>query len=165
MNLEPLYAALFAFLSGIVDAEGVPVFRHTTRILQPWSNFTDEMQPTLCQTQLDEDESERGPMGPARLECRAGVTIWYKFGEPPALSSPQANLLIGYVRQALKATQIGPDGKFYPKPIGSKQTLGGKVENCYIKGRVVIDEGVLDHQGCVFIPIVFIMGDVSTPRP
>lgn len=165
MNLEPLYAAVFSYLSSITDETGTAVFRYTSRLLRPWSDFTDEMQPTLCQTQLDEDESQRGPLGPARLELRVGITIWYKFGEPPALSSPEANRLIGYVRSALDAKMLGPDGKLYDKPIGSKQTLGGVVENCYIKGRVIIDEGVLDNQGCVFIPVVLIMGNVPTPRP
>jgi|SRR6185437_3978582 len=135
MEREPIYAALFALLSGAAG------FSTVGRRLQSWEDTP--AQPALFQIQAGEKASEKFPGAPLRWQLSVRAWIYCQSdASPTSVPSSVLNPLVDAVVAALS-----------PTPAGEKQTLGGLVLNAWVDGEIRIFEGVLGQQAVAIIPI------------
>ncbi len=141
INLEPIYAALFALVSGasapswIDPGSGQPVtFAVQSRVPRDWSQLTAGQLPALFQEELPFDITPAVPTIQARTkyELRVDMAILVscagakqQVGQETQIPSQALNLAITAVLNAIT-----------PQSPGAKQTLGGLVDSLVAKGRV-----------------------------
>jgi hypothetical protein len=135
MTREPIYAALFALISGAAN------FVTVSRRLRHWSDVGAAEQPALFMIQKSESAEERRPLP---VKWRASVDLYLYAHAPDELTPPATilNPLLDAVETALA-----------PDPVSHVQSLGGLVSHCWIAGRVQTDEGVLGGQAVAIVPV------------
>lgn len=145
---ETIYAALFALVDQ-AQLNGARAWVTSSRKWQSWTDVSPSNQPALFVRQGIQDADQNTDYGLTRWKLRA--SLWIYCQHPPDGSNPST--LINNLLTAVKTV-------LQPVP-ADKQTLGGLVNNCYIEGRVLIDEGLApqDTQCIVVIPISIITGD------
>lgn len=121
---ESIYAALFAKLSSAMLG-GVPAFLTMGRELQSQEQLNTCEKPAMFMVQIDEEWKQNISGLPYVANCKLEV---YIFGAQPDTSQSAAPQLNNLVDAALAAMAPGP-------PPGSKQTLGGLVENVVLRGK------------------------------
>ena len=140
VDLEPIYAAFFALLSGdnapswTDPATGqMTAFAVESRVPRDWSQLTAGQLPALFQEELGFDLTPTVPTFQARTkyELRVDVVVIVSctgakqpVGQETQIPSRDLNLAITAVLSAVT-----------PLP-GAKQTLGGLVDSVVAKGRV-----------------------------
>ena len=135
---EPIYAALWALVSGAGD------FATASRRLRHWSDLGPAEQPAIFM-------SEKG--GVARVKALGAPVVWtlyadiwvYAFSaDPYAAPATILNPLLDAVEAALA-----------PVPATGIQDLGlpAMVQHAYISGKIETDEGVLGDQAIATIPV------------
>ncbi len=140
MTREPIYAALFALLSGAAN------FTTASRRLRHWSDVASAEQPALFMAQKGETAEQRAPLPP---KWRARVDVYVYAQAPDETSAPAAamNPLLDAIETALA-----------PDAVTHVQTLGGLAAHCWISGRIETDEGVLGGQAVAIVPIEVLVG-------
>jgi hypothetical protein len=130
---ELVYAALYARLLTI------PGIVTTSRKLMHWADVTEF--PAMFQAQKSETVSKTKGVD-TKLEMMVDVYVYVKVedGQP---SSPALNDMLDKVAAAI-APIPGSD---------NKQTLGGLVEDCVLRGQILTDEGTLGELAVAIIPI------------
>ena len=135
---EPIYSALFSLL------QRIPGVQTTSRKLKHWADVEDF--PAIFQNQKSElaAKSGRGVQTVWTLSCDIYV---YVRVSADRLTSTELNEVLDHIQGALAA----------PEPISNKQTLGGLVEDCWINGQIITDEGALGEIGVAIIPVQIIV--------
>lgn len=131
---EPIYAALFALVTGATG------FKTIGRRLKSWTELKPTDQPALYQSQVNEMARSNGMTTVWVLHINLYLYAHSTPTEP--IPASQINALLDAVERAL----AGP----YP---GARQTLGGLVARCSIVGTIQTDEGTLGDQAFAVIPI------------
>jgi hypothetical protein len=139
MQLEPIYAALFAKLDAMRVAG---TLKNASRHLEHIADYDVMNMPAgfQHQTTLPITESKRGL---SIRQCILNVD-WY-FYVPASQDSPASPILNALVSAALAALE--------PAGYDAKQTLGGLAADCYAEGTVEFYEGVLQDRAVAIIPI------------
>jgi hypothetical protein len=145
-DLESIYAALFARAQA-VNASSTP-FTTMSRRWLPWDQMNAEQSPGFFQRQprFAVAGGDRGlPKFTLRVE-------WYVYltTDPADLQTVTATPINNYATALINA--------ILPTLQGQRQTLGGLVENAYIDGEVLIDEGLLSSPAVLLIPITILTG-------
>ncbi len=139
---EAIYSALFALVSGAYAWNSAP-----SRRLKLWSDVPPEARPTLFQFEGDEESDEWTGAGDLQLvrtlTCKLFVYINAK--DPSVVGASQLNAISDALDAALAPT--GAD------IMTNRQTLGGLVSSCRIKGKRFKDPGDLDGDGLLIVPI------------
>ena len=135
MNREPIYAALFATLSGAAP------FISASRRLRHWSDVGPAEQPALFVAQKTETAQRRKGLPP---KWTLAVDVFVYVHAPDAVAAPTTAL--NPLLDALEAVLA-------PSDPGATQTLGGLVEHAWIAGKIETDEGVLGGQAVAIIPV------------
>ena len=138
MMREPIYAALFALLSGAAP------FVTASRRLRHWDAVDPAEQPALFQVQKRETakEAEGSP-----TVWRAEIDIYLYCQAPDDETAPST--VLNPLLDAIEAALV-PSGA--DLAIGT-QSLGGLVKHCWIAGAIETDEGALGGQAVAIIPI------------
>ncbi len=144
MTREPLYAALFAFFSGLTTG-GSPLFKAATRKAQTWDGVAPEDTPALLMMQAKElAEYRKGLPTKWRLQIRLFVYVHTGAQNDPALIPAQIfNPLVDAVAASLVVDDV----------MNNACTLGGLVSHAAIEGAVEIFEGDLGDTAVVIIPL------------
>jgi hypothetical protein len=135
---EPIYAALFAKLSGIAGLVT------KDRRLKHWNDVAPQLQPALFQAQRNETAVQQTGL-PVKWTFKVDVYLYVRTdgGQSPG---PLINPLIDAIETALA-----------PNAVESVQTLGGLVKHCWIDGAIETDEGTLGDQAVAIIPITILV--------
>jgi hypothetical protein len=140
MTREPIYAALFAMVSGVTGLSTA------SRRLRHWADVPATDQPALFQVQKGETVTERRGLPPKR-QFSVELFIYARSGgEANDLPSQILNPLLDGIEAALA-----------PDPGAEVQTLGGLVAHAWIAGRIETDEGVLGDQAVAIVPIEILL--------
>jgi hypothetical protein len=121
---ETIYAALFAKLAA-ATLNGNPAFVTMGRALQSQEQINTIEKPAMFMLQVDEEWKQNNSGLPYVADAQLEVYIF--VSQPDDLVAP-VPLLNNLVDAALAAIAPGP-------PPGSKQTLGGLVENVVLRGK------------------------------
>jgi hypothetical protein len=131
---EPIYAALFALMSGTAG------FLTTSRILKHWDDVSPGSQPALFMAQGQQiANTERGK--PTRWTLEAKVYVYVRT-DGNVVPSTVLNPILDAIEAALQGNAAE-----------NTQTLGGLVDYCRIDGAIETDEGTLGQQAVAIIPI------------
>lgn len=142
VDVEPVLNALENLLKQVAEFETV------SRTFVPWDQILATDQPALIIHDFKETESGgRGQRD--KLTLYVQLLIFFKVDKNDKTLRPSTkmNNLVKAVRKAI-VPRTGPD------TINGVQTLGGLVDDCRIDGDIKKDQGVLDDQGSVLIPLV-----------
>ena len=145
-DIEAIYAALFAKGQAVNSAQ-TPLTTQSRRWIA-WDQMAAEQSPAFFQREPKFNVSG-GERGLSRFVFRAE---WYLYlaTDPSDLGTVTATPINNYATAFINA--------LLPSLQGQKQTLGGLVENAYIDGEVLIDEGVISSPAILFIPITILTG-------
>lgn len=135
---EPIYAALFAQVSGAAH------FVTAARRLRHWSEMTPAEQPALFMRQKSEVAALPATGAPIVWKLAVEFYIYAHAGDPYIAPAAVLNPLIDAVEAALA-----------PPPVTGMQDLGvpAMVQHACIAGKVEINEGVLRDQAVAVIPV------------
>ncbi|MBV8061458.1 MAG: hypothetical protein JO253_08065 [Alphaproteobacteria bacterium] len=138
---ENIYAALFALI------QAVPNVKVYSRKLAHWADCPEF--PALYVHQKDEAVVKTGRRLPSKHTMHAEVYIYVQAPDG-VLSATLLNNLVDAVQLSLAPPNPG---------IENRQTLSGQVEDCWIDGPIMTDEGVLGQTGVAIIPISILVGE------
>ena len=138
MNREPIYAALFALVSGAAG------FATASRRLRHWSAVEAAEQPALFQVQ--KRETAQQAEGTPTL-WRAALDLYVYCQAPDDTTAP--TVVLNPLLDAIEAA-LSPQGA---DAVAGVQTLGGLVKHCWIAGAIETDEGTLGGQAVAIVPI------------
>lgn len=135
MTREPIYAALFAKVSGISG------FSTISRRLKHWTDCEDAELPALFMAQAGEVATQKRGL-PAKWSFLINLHIYVSSGADPNSSpAPALNALLDGLEAALR-----PD-------LSGFCTLGGLVRNAWISGKIVTLEGILGGREVALVPV------------
>jgi hypothetical protein len=135
MTREPIYAALFATVSGAAS------FVTSSRRLRHWSDVGPAEQPSLFVVQKSETVQRRKGL-PPKWTLSVDLFVYARAPDDLTPATTVLNPLIDSIESVLAAAA----------PTAT-QTLGGLVEHAWISGKIETDEGVLDGQAVAIIPV------------
>jgi hypothetical protein len=142
LDREPIYAALFARLSGISS------LKTKSRRLRHWTDVPSEEQPALFQAQVREVITPRTGM-PSRVKFDVDLYLYVNvLADQDQSPSEVFNPILDDIAKALASES--PSGK---------QTLGGIVHSVRISGTIETDEGTLGQQAVLIIPVEVLVTD------
>ena len=148
MTRESIYAAVFAFWSGLTVG-GSPAFKTATRSAKVWENVAAEDQPALLQ--LQRSESVTKPRGlPAKWTLSLDLYLYVhtnQINDPATTASQLLNPLMDAIESALTIDDLSNDAC----------TLGGLVSHCYIDGAVQTFEGNLGDEAVMIVPVTIVV--------
>jgi len=142
MIREDIFIALFDRLGKVYP------FKEKSRRLKTWDDC--EAFPAMFLHQTDQSAAKLGRGIPAVWTMQAELYL-YAMVEGDRPSASVTNELLDRVEEAMT-----PDG-FH---LDNKLTLGGLVEDCFINGQVVTDEGTLGNKAVVIVPITIIVSSL-----
>lgn len=146
---EEIFAALFA-LAQTANTQATP-FAVMSRRFIPWSERTNLEAAELYQIQLEQPASQAVHFGLTKWTLKA-LWVGYFPVNTDDLATPTSPTLNIYM-DALEAALRGP------QTATPKQTLGGLVNNAFIDGTVLIDEGLNSGPpALISIPITINVG-------
>lgn len=140
---EAAFAALFALIQ-TATWNGGTTWAFTDRRICLFKDCP--AQPAMFVVSIDDDISQVTGL-PYIQTWKANIIIYHNAGTVLANVPQQTdNMIIDAVFKAL--TPLGP---------GNKQTLGGLVHHCFIKGTIKKVPGDLDGQSLITIPITMLV--------
>jgi len=139
MTREPIYATLFALLSGAAP------FVTSSRRLRHWSDVGPAEQPALFVVQKSETAERKAGL-PAKWRALVDVYVYAHAPDDTTAPATALNPLLDAIEAALA-------------PQGAVQTLGGLAAHAWIAGRIETDEGVLGGQAVAIVPIEILVAD------
>lgn len=137
--------ALHALVAGLTWDSPARGFAYTSQRLQLWDDVP--AQPALMSQEGDERWTQTTRGLPIRVwEYR--LVIYQRTGTDTSLARPadENDLIMGAIEDAIPSTD--PD---------RNQTLGGLVHSVKIVGTVLKDDGSLDGQAMIVVPIEVIV--------
>lgn len=138
IQLEPIFAALFALLASI---QGL---KTTGRILKHWSDVLPENQPAAYQIQKHMTVQQVRGLPPV-WRVTADWYLYVRGSQDDNPPSVQLNTILSTILAILP-----------PADFTTIQTLGGLVQWARIDGAIETDEGVLGEQAVAIIPITIL---------
>lgn len=145
-DIESIYEALFDL--GKAAASSVTPLTTASRRWLAWDQMTAEQSPAFFQREPSFDVSG-GVRRVSKFEFRAEWLL-YLATDPADLATVTATPLNKYANALIDALM--------PTIQGFPQTLGGLVEQAYIDGKVIKDDGVVSSPAVLFIPIKILCG-------
>lgn len=150
-NTEAVMAKLFS-LAQSVNGTATP-FKIMSRRMRHFKDVTVNDVPALFQFQSPTWSLSEGVRGLTVRKLRVAWFIYLPGSQglnDPV--SPRMNQYYDALSNALLSNAPqGPNGI-------SRNTLGGLVTNCYQDGEVWVDEGLLETQSLIKIPITILTG-------
>jgi len=134
MTREPIYAALFALLSGAAP------FVTASRRLRHWSDVGPAEQPALFVVQKSETAERKAGL-PAKWRALVDVFVYVHAPDDTTAPATVLNPLLDAIELALALAG------------GAVQTLGGLAAHAWIAGKIETDEGVLGGQAVAIVPV------------
>lgn len=134
-------------------------FQTVGRRLKPWSQVVG--LPAMFVRHIGGEYLYRHATSAATITTPGGLPpyiyidaqIWiYSVTGADAIPEDAVDALIDIVEAAVR-----------PRPIGSVQTLGGLVRDCWLDGKYTVDPGDLDGQAKAVIPVRMLVPGVSPP--
>lgn len=144
MNREEIYSAVFAKLTALLPG----TFKTASRRLRHIETMQHEEMPAVFQVQQDESFDARPNLPTKKV---LNVEWWIYVGEPNESAAPSSQL--NPVLDAVDGV-LGQDGAGL-----DVETLGGRVFNAKISGKVEIIEGVLGDRALAIIPVRIVKAD------
>lgn len=144
MTREPIYAALFAFFSGLT-AGGTPLFVTATRIPTTWENVAPEDQPALLLMPRTETAKYRKGL-PTIWTLSIDLLLYVHTGaqnDPAQVPAQLLNTLIDAVEASIAVDDLS----------NQTCTLGGLVSHCAIQGQIELSLGSLGDEAVAIIPL------------
>ena len=145
-DIESIYASLFEL--GKAAASTVTPLTTASRRWIAWDQMSPEQSPAFFQREPSFDVSG-GVRRVSKFEFRAEWYI-YLATDPADLTTVTATPLNKYANALIDALM--------PTIQGTQQSLGGLVEQAYIDGRVIKDDGVISSPAVLYIPIKILCG-------
>ena len=135
---EPIYAALFALVSGATG------FVTAERRLRHWSDVAPAEQPALFQSQRSEAAAVKALGAPTVWTLGVELYVYVHSSDPHLAPAMLLNPLLDAI-----------DGALAPSWVTGVQDLGlpAMVQHAYIAGKIESDEGALGDQAVAMIPI------------
>lgn len=135
---EPIYAALFARVSGAAH------FVTAARRMRHWSGLTPAEQPALFMRQKSEFAAATTLGAPTVWTLLVDLYLYAHASDPYVAPATVLNPLIDAVEAVLA-----------PLAATGVQDLGvpSMVQHAYIAGKIETDEGVLRDQAVAIIPV------------
>ncbi len=135
---EPIYAALFARVSGAAH------FITAGRRMRHWSSLTPAEQPALFMRQKSEIAAMTTVGAPTVWKLVVDLYVYAHASDPYVAPATVLNPLIDAVEVALA-----------PLAVTGLQDLGmpAMVQHAYIAGKIETDEGVLRDQAVAIVPV------------
>ena len=148
MLREPIYSALFSALQAALLTPAGP-FQTVSRRWQDPAQISPSDRPALFQVQKEELASTSVSGLPLNWKLTLDLVI-YSAGAIDSSTAPstELNLLLDAVEAAVRS--ITP---------GLAQTLGGKVTDCRIEGKIEIVENVQGSVALAVVPIEIITAE------
>jgi hypothetical protein len=134
MDRELIYSTLYSLFGRL------PGVQTSSRKLLHWADVTEF--PAFFQAQKTEVATKLGRGVPTKWMLLVDLYVYVRV-EPGKPSSPALNKMLDAVVNAIAA----------PQKIDNKQTLGGIVEDCWIDGQIITDEGTLGELAVAIIPV------------
>ncbi|BCA57685.1 hypothetical protein [Sphingomonas sp. HMP6] len=134
MNREPIYAALFALVSG------GPGLVTTSRKLLHWNDVPPSSRPALFMAQKREGASQRTGL----------PTVWNLHVDLYLYVSTQGDVAPG---SALNPILDAIASALDTHPVRGPQSLGGLVQWARIEGSIETDEGTLGQDAVAIVPV------------
>ena len=116
-----------------------------------WSKVPANQQPYLGLYRPAEDGEQSQAFGLTKWTLYYSVLIYARRDSTPDVVGQSFGYLLDDLQDAIDVAMQGP------RP-GENQTLGGLVTQAWIAGRADRDEGVIDQQGKIEIPVRVIVG-------
>lgn len=135
MTREDIVGALFTVLCGS------SAFATTGRKLLHWSKVSE--QPALFLRHVNEHYPARPTGMPAKITLDCEAFLYSNAGANPDVAP---SIALNALLDALEATLKPPLGF-------QAQTLGGRVQHCWIEGEVKLEPGDLGGQAIAIVPI------------
>jgi hypothetical protein len=146
---EEIFAALFA--QAQLASTATTPFAVLSRRYVPFSERTDLEDAELYQVELNQTGKQTGHFGLTKWDMKALWVCYFPVDtdDLKTLTSPTLNNYLDALEAAMQpVTGAGP-----------KQTLGGLVNNAFIDGDVIIDEGLNSGPpALISIPITINVG-------
>lgn len=141
---EALQALQAKLTTALVGNYGFVVAGQLDRRLKHWSVV--DVQPALFIVQKTMDVKQNDKEPPA-IWIHLDLVLYVK-GSADQILSPSViyNPIIDAIFAALT-----------PTPAGTEQNLSGTAFQCRIQGNIETDEGTLEDQGYVIIPLIIIL--------
>ena len=148
MSREPLYSALFSTLQAALLAPAGP-FETVSRRWQDPAQISPSDRPALFQVQKEELAATSINGLPLNWKLSLDLVI-YSAGGSDSLTAPstELNSLLDAVESAVRS--ITP---------GLVQSLGAKVTDCRIEGKIEIVENVQGSAALAVVPIEIITAE------
>lgn len=154
-DAEIIYQALFNLVSSI-NSDATPLKTMSRRWVK-WDQIGDIPMPAFFQMEPPNaiDVSQTRQFGPSRYRLHAELWIYLPVdtGDLITPTSPALNAYFNAIDDVL--------GPVLQSPGGARQQLGlgpGGVENCYINGTVIMDEGLTSPPAILNVPISIVCG-------
>ena|SRR5690348_8647776 len=148
MSREPIYSALFSTLQAALLAPAGP-FQTVSRRWQDPAQLSPADRPALFQVQKEELASTSVAGLPLNWKLSLDLVI-YSAGanDSSTVPSTELNSLLDAVETAVRS--ITP---------GLAQSLGGKVTDCRIEGKIEIVENVQGSTALAVVPVGIITAE------
>ena len=141
LNREPIFAALFAKLPGLVTDIVPGPFVTKSRRLKHWNDVPGPEQPALFQVGKAQTPEIHLAQGAATKWALPAELYLYTYDGTEQEAGTTLNLILDQIEAALA-----------PPVIDDRQTLGGLVEHCWISA-IETDEGALGAQAMAIVSI------------
>ncbi|HKW75216.1 MAG TPA: hypothetical protein VJN64_06795 [Terriglobales bacterium] len=148
MSREPIYSALFSTLQAALLAPAGP-FQTVSRRWQDPAQISPADRPALFQIQKEELASTSVNGLPLNWKLSLDLVI-YSAGASDSTTVPstELNSLLDAVESAIRSATPG-----------LAQTLGGKVTDCRIQGKIEIVENVQGSVALAVVPIEILVAE------
>ena|SRR5579859_2472815 len=159
---ETVYSLLFTLLQAVVLPPELQ-FVTTGRRLLPWTDVPPPNQPAMYLKQGPQDFFQASPKHTA-AQYAFGVptqiwtaTVWiYYRTDSSALQNELPVIPINQYMDAFEQLLMPQPGN--PQTLASVNNNQPLVYNCWIDGTVSFDDGLLDSQAVLVIPISILVG-------
>lgn len=148
MTRETIYAAVFAFFSGLT-AGGSPLFKTATRKLSTWDGVSPEDQPALLMQEQSESVTRvKGQPSIWRLSIKLFLYVHTGANNDPTIVPAQIlNPLLDAIQASLAIDDVS----------NNACTLGGLVSHCAIEGTVERFQGDMGDEAVAIVPITILL--------
>lgn len=146
---EIIAVALFNLLKDITFT-GSPAtgggFATTARAGRMWTDVPDAAQPAMFLFQVGQAATQKPAIALYKWEMRFWCLIYLRADPAQVDAGTTVETLMNAILDAFENAL---------QPVkGEKQTLGGLVNNVWIEGEIILDNGILDQQCAIIIPLM-----------
>lgn len=141
VDRDSIYEALFQLLKSKLGSSVTTIGRR--HMMPPDLTSADQPAVFVVQGPEEKDPKPRGTPGKVTLH---GFIIAYCYGPANTDGTTPLNILMKAIEDALVPDPAHPG-------IGPVQTLGGKVDRCWIEGLTDVDPGIYGQQAVAIMPV------------